>query len=141
LINPGYWRSPTDPSLALECIPKSACLDTQMNATTTCGAAYTGVLCGDCLNADYQWLAGACVKCPSQVQVGLTFGVIALIICIYLIQALSKERHSASRSELRIFVIWLQSMALFSRVSDKWPSRLLNLLTVLNVFVSLHLRE
>jgi hypothetical protein len=136
-INPGYWRSPKDSSLALECVPRTACSDTQMNASTTCASAYTGVLCGECINTDYQWLAGLCVKCPSPTAVGLTFGIISLVICAYLAQAMMKDRHSTSRSELKVFVMWLQSMALFARVSDKWPTGLLRLLSALNVLVNI----
>jgi hypothetical protein len=138
-INPGYWRSSRDPTVALECVPKEACFDTQMNMMTTCTPSYTGTLCGACASSDYQWLAGSCVKCPSSATVALTFVIIGVVICGYLVQAMSKHSHSPSRSELKLFVMWLQSLALFSRVSDKWPAPLVRLLSLLNVFVCIQL--
>jgi hypothetical protein len=136
IVEPGFWRSPVDPSLVLECVPQISCSDTSTSAATQCSSQYTGRLCGECIGIEFQRIGGVCKRCPEMSSSIAIFVLILAVILAFFLYGITGNRVT-SRGEVKLLVLWLQTMALFSRFSSKWPASIQSLLDILSVLVRL----
>jgi hypothetical protein len=135
-IAEGFFRSPIDPNLAYECIPSEACTATDSETLSTrCLDGYTGWVCGSCIPLEYYKLGSYCILCPSIVSKVLTFLAIAIGLII-MGWKFAKIRHFSSISDLKVFLFWIQIIALYPQVSITWPRELNQFFQILS-FVNL----
>jgi hypothetical protein len=132
----GYFRSPADPAIALECIPKEACLPTDSNAlTTSCSSGYTGWLCGSCVLFEYYKIGSTCHECPSLLS--RVFSYLAIVFAIlFFIWKFTQIQNFANILDLKIFIFWIQIIALYPQMSSSWPEELARFFQILS-FISL----
>jgi hypothetical protein len=139
-IEKEYWRLPGDVSVAQECIPSFACLESGFLRTTPCALNFEGSRCGSC--ADGMYLSSqSCWECPSSWLILLivtAFVCIVLGACIYLI--FSSRGGFMSRSSFRPILVSIQSLGIISRFFSKDASagsglvnRMLSFLDLSNV--------
>jgi hypothetical protein len=123
-VSEGYFRDSADPNQVFECIPFEACTATDSNTLeTTCSEGYTGWVCGSCIKLKYYKFGSNCIACPSIASKVLTFIGIAIAL-IVLIWKLTKVRSFSSISDLKVFLFWIQIIALYPQVSVTWPREL-----------------
>jgi hypothetical protein len=126
----GVFRSLTDPSEILPCVPEQACASTGFN-DTVCEAGYTDYQCSQC-TSEYFRNAGRCVKClPKGVRWFIVLSTIVLFIII--ISRLS-EKQSSIPPSFRLILFWMQFLSLLPALSDAWPPALLSFLSLTSVF-------
>jgi hypothetical protein len=132
-ISSGYFRSPQNPNLVLECIPHVACLETNSDSLETpCSIGYTGWICGSCVPFDFYKLGSSCLPCPSYTS-KILIGLILAIICTAFIWKLFKLKDFYEVIDLKVIVFWIQIIALFPQLSSSWPPILKSFFRFLSV--------
>jgi hypothetical protein len=131
-ISKGYYRNPLDPNKVLECIPSEACLPTDSETLSTqCFEGYTGWICGSCILFEFYKSGSNCVACPSLASKVLTFVGIGIAL-IALTWKLTKVQKFSSVFDLKVFLFWIQIIALYPQVSITWPKELNSFFKILS---------
>jgi hypothetical protein len=129
-VQTGYFR--TTNISAYACVPSSACAYTGNMSVTTCGTGYTGFICSQCIPG-YHSSSGKCVHCPANWTKVLT--ILGVIIVFLLVGYRLSFMRASIPSDARILIQSLQLLAVFPRISSKWPTPMLTLFSVLSLTV------
>jgi hypothetical protein len=129
----GYFRSPQNPNLVLECIPQKACLETNSyTLETPCSVGYTGWICGSCMPFEFYKLGSSCLPCPSYTS-KIIIGLVLALVFIDFIWKLSNLKNFQVVIDLKVFIFWIQIIALYPQLSSSWPAILKNFFQFLSV--------
>jgi hypothetical protein len=122
-LDQGYFRSPSDPGSALECIPNEACLPTSGDSLSTqCASGYTGWICGSC-DLQFYKLGSKCSACPSIISRVFIYLAFFVLLLIGLWKFATLQSYT-SIVDFRIVIFWVQMFALFPQLSNSWPTEL-----------------
>lgn len=138
-VSAGYYRAGVIGSGGeadvSQCIPPSACMETNYSETTPCATGYTGVRCGTC-DTSYYSSDSTCKSCPADIA---KFGTIsAAAVGLLLILYRVSSSGSQLPPDIRITLQAVQMIALYPNVSTKWPEpivRMFNLLSITVLFL------
>jgi predicted outer membrane repeat protein len=133
-VSSGYYRNPNNVVDIEECVPKVSCKEIGESVGGNCAVGYTGNRCGLCASGYYR-LANECFACVNKSFVWTAIVVTVVLMVVWLGVRIARPQ-TASRIDLKIVVIWLQSVAVFSRLPSTWPSTLQRLMSYLSFFVS-----
>jgi hypothetical protein len=123
-LSEGYYRYRLNPNTALECIPSSACLPTSSDDfETKCAEGYTGSICSSCIPLEFYKIGIRCAACPSLVSKVLSF-IAVVAALLFLLYQLLRVRQFSSFFDLKVFIFWIQILALYPQLSNSWPSSL-----------------
>eukprot|EP00475_Leptophrys_vorax_P011434 TRINITY_DN17979_c0_g3_i1.p1 TRINITY_DN17979_c0_g3~~TRINITY_DN17979_c0_g3_i1.p1 ORF type:complete len:586 (+),score=97.35 TRINITY_DN17979_c0_g3_i1:57-1760(+) len=128
----GFFRSGVDVAIIHECIPQSACQTIGQNLVNNCSTGYSGNRCGICLEGYYR-IAGACGACPNAKLTSFFFVCIFFLLIAWLTVKIYTP-DSPSRFDIKVVVLWIQTVAVFSRLSTNWPRPVQNLLNLMSAF-------
>ena len=133
----GYFRQIESDGehIVFECIPLEACSETGMSNVTVCSNGYWGYRCGRCFPGRSR-VGNQCIVCTSNWLSSSIFSVIILVGLAWIVRNLIRSR-TLSRSDSKILVSCLQTIAVFSRLSDKWSGSTQRLLTVASLSVKI----
>jgi hypothetical protein len=132
-IDPGYFRSSDDVSIALKCQPETACLRTEWDEHTVCGVGYIGDVCGSCDDNFYKFNS-QCKSCPGAAAKWTSISIAAVVIAILLFRVSSQSKEIPV--DIRIVLQGIQLIALFPTITMKWPPYVLSFLQLLSLAVS-----
>jgi hypothetical protein len=130
----GFYRSIEDQDVIQECLPQLACREIGQSLVNNCSEGYFGIRCGNCMKGYYRVVTRACVKCPNRVISAIVF---FSFISLFLLWFGRKMYLSLppSRMDLKVVILWIQIVAVFSRLSTNWPPLVQALLNILSAFV------
>jgi hypothetical protein len=129
-VHPGFFR--TSNMTAVACVPSIACLRTMDALNTECSTGYTGFLCSRCAD-NFHSSSGSCVLCPPLWVKAFT--VVGIVIILLLIGYRLSNIKASIPSDARALIQAVQLLALFPRISAKWPSALLPLFSLVSLAV------
>jgi hypothetical protein len=117
-VKTGFWRKPESVSVAQECFPAFACIESAFLVNTPCALNYAGRRCGVCVEGKYRSI-DSCKNCPSMwlIFVVLLF-IIAAVLggCVYMI-FFSKGLHI--NISFRPILVSIQSLGVLNRFFSK----------------------
>eukprot|EP00163_Fabomonas_tropica_P026281 TRINITY_DN4759_c0_g1_i1.p1 TRINITY_DN4759_c0_g1~~TRINITY_DN4759_c0_g1_i1.p1 ORF type:complete len:2765 (+),score=608.45 TRINITY_DN4759_c0_g1_i1:633-8927(+) len=117
LARPGYWSTPDNPILFMECDLPEACIG---GPPHSCRRGYEGRLCADCQDGFYK-LNGLCEVCPElAVWIIILFVIFASIICAMLVKMVGKNA-SAYGATVGIATYYFQVLAMLNKMDMQWP--------------------
>eukprot|EP00475_Leptophrys_vorax_P043779 TRINITY_DN8527_c0_g1_i2.p1 TRINITY_DN8527_c0_g1~~TRINITY_DN8527_c0_g1_i2.p1 ORF type:complete len:791 (-),score=112.92 TRINITY_DN8527_c0_g1_i2:55-2364(-) len=129
----GYYRDPHDYSNIQECIPKSACQQIDQNLTNVCTDGYTGNRCGECLSKKFYRFSDVCVPCPNWIYSYFSSIAVCVLLLSWITIKITRPQ-SPSRWDLKIVILWFQTVAVFARLPTYWPKKISFLLMYLSAF-------
>jgi hypothetical protein len=134
-IHEGYFRQikSDGTNIVFECIPLEACSKTEDSNATLCSDGYWGHRCGICRSGRSR-IRNQCLSCEGKWFFSLIFSFIILLGLAWMVWNLSRSS-TLSRSESRILISSIQTIAVFSRLSNDWSGPTQRLLTLLDLSV------
>lgn len=127
----GYWRPDPRLNLIYKCSYEEACLGSptaNMSRTGVCAQGYEGNLCAVCSLGYSRSGISTCLKCPPlQTNVGLTclmaiIGLSLVALAIFLAVRGAKKTQSRMAIYMKIFVNYLQTLAVVVSIDLGWPA-------------------
>jgi hypothetical protein len=120
----GLFKSPQNPNIIFECVPKEACLSSNNSIPfTECSQGYTGPICGSCIARLYFKSGANCVECPSTaLKVAVLLAFIGIVI--FILRRVLKFKSFSDITSIKILLFWIQIIALFPSLSTDWAVHL-----------------
>jgi hypothetical protein len=117
-VHSGYWRLSDTVSIAQQCIPLQACMESGFQKNTPCASGYESKRCGKCVVGKFKSV-DICNDCPRA-------WVIALILCVLILASLGISIYLIffsngfyGRASLRPILVAIQSLGVLSRFFSK----------------------
>ncbi|CAG9321986.1 unnamed protein product [Blepharisma stoltei] len=138
---PGYWRSDMLSIKFWSCPYSNACIGSDLQKisyTGKCLEGYTGNLCQSCASGYSKAMKNQCEKCQSLTIIIIKtsgIGLGFLILCCFMIRMTKKSAYrpkSLSSVYIKIFINYIQLIALTTTFSLSWPSYVKHLFSVQN---------
>jgi hypothetical protein len=132
-VLPGYYRVSLDnPSFVFRCQPMSSCEFTGHEVQTLCGIGYTEISCSQC-SENYYRQDGFCRQCPGLAQKVFTF-LVFLFAAVGIVYRVSDPK-TRFPPDAKVALKAMQTIALFPRITSKWPPEVLGLIQLYSISV------
>eukprot|EP00475_Leptophrys_vorax_P030955 TRINITY_DN4671_c0_g2_i13.p1 TRINITY_DN4671_c0_g2~~TRINITY_DN4671_c0_g2_i13.p1 ORF type:complete len:560 (-),score=108.21 TRINITY_DN4671_c0_g2_i13:587-2065(-) len=128
IVLEGYFLQNCEfPETVSSCIPKDACVSPNNTCPSRCAEAYTGYVCSSCAYNYYRSNL-SCIECPGKLTKVLTITVFSLLVLGMLYRIVKTSGRISV--DVRICIQFLQTIAIFPSITNKWPKQVLSLMQI-----------